>query len=76
METTGKYNTGHVIVAVLGGTVLGALAAFLLAPKSGRDTRRQIAGYFDDAKHTLSRVPEAFKSASHAVGEALAEPRG
>jgi len=75
METTGKYTTGHVVIAVLGGTVLGAVAAFLLAPKSGRDTRQQIAGYFNDAKHTLSRVPEAIKSASHAAGEAFAEPQ-
>ena len=75
MQTTGKYNGGHLVIAILGGTAVGALAAFLLAPKSGRDTRQQIAGYFNDAKHTLSRVPEAFKSASHAVGEVLAEPR-
>jgi len=75
METTGKYGAGHVVIAVLGGTVLGALAAFLLAPKSGRDTRKQIVGYFNDAKDTLSRVPEAFRNASHAVGETFTEPR-
>lgn len=75
VTTTGRYPTGHVAIAVLGGMVLGALAAFLLAPKSGRHTRRQIAGYFNHARHTLSQVPEAFNSASHAAGEVLAEPR-
>jgi len=70
-----KFNTGHVVIAVLSGGVLGALAAFLLAPKSGRETRQQLAGYFNDAKHTLAQVPQAFKSASHAAGEALMEPR-
>ena len=73
METSGKYTMGHVFVAVLGGTALGAIAAFLLAPKSGRETRRQITGYFDDARNTLGRMPEAFRSATHAAGEVLAE---
>ncbi len=75
MENRGKYTTGHVVIAVLSGGVVGALAAFLLVPKSGRDTRQQLAGYFTDATHALSRVPEAFKSAKHAAGEAMTEPR-
>jgi len=75
METKGRYSTGQLAVAVLSGGVLGALAAFLLAPKSGRETRQQLAGYFNGAKDTLARVPDAFKSASHAAGEALMEPR-
>ena len=75
MEPTNRITTKHIVIAALSGGVVSALAAFLLTPKSGRDTRRQLAGYFNDAKNTVSRVPEAFKSASHAAGEALMEPR-
>jgi len=75
METMGKYSSGQVVVAVLSGTMLGALTALLLAPKSGRDTRQQLAGYFHDARHTLARVPEALKVGSHAARQALAEPK-
>ncbi|MBR3647913.1 MAG: YtxH domain-containing protein [Paludibacteraceae bacterium] len=35
-------NAGKVIAALLGGAVLGAAAALLLAPKSGAETRQQI----------------------------------
>ena len=35
-------NAGKVIAALLGGAVLGAATALLLAPKSGAETRQQI----------------------------------
>ena len=35
-------NSGKVIAALLGGAALGAIAALLLAPKSGAETRQQI----------------------------------
>ena len=73
MESTAKYNTGHIFVAVLSGTLLGAITALLVAPKSGRDTRQQIAGYYQDARSTISRVPEALRSASQAAKEVIAE---
>jgi len=76
MEPTSKYTTGHIFIAVLGGTVAGAIAALLWAPKSGPETRQQIAGYYHDAKGTFSRVPEAIKSASHAGKEALQSQSG
>lgn len=34
--------TGKVVAALLGGAAIGALAALLLAPKSGAETRAQI----------------------------------
>lgn len=79
MEGEGKYGTGAVLLGVLGGAAVGAAAALLLAPRSGRETRQQMTGYVDTAKETLSRVPEALKQASHAAREALAdlpEPAG
>ena len=38
-------NAGKVIAALLGGAVLGAAAALLLAPKSGAETRQQRTHY-------------------------------
>ena len=35
-------NAGNVLAAFLGGAVLGAVTALLLAPKSGAETRQQI----------------------------------
>ena len=73
MEPTGKYSTGDIFLAVIGGSLLGAITAILLAPKSGSDTRHQIAEYIDEAKHTISQVPKAIKSASHAAKETLSQ---
>ena len=73
METEGRYGTGTVFLAVLGGAAVGAVAALLLAPRSGRETRSQIVGYVDTAKETLARVPGALRVASEAAQEAMAD---
>jgi hypothetical protein len=76
MKQTGKYNTGHMFLAVLGGTMLGAMTVFLVAPFSGHETRKQMVDYFDGAKKTISKVPEALRNASHAAKEAFIDSRG
>ena len=73
MEQSNKFNTGHIFLAVLGGGLLGAVTALLVAPKSGHDTRKQLAGYFSDTKQRLSHVPEALRSASVAAKESIVE---
>jgi gas vesicle protein len=73
METEHGFGTGTVILAVLGGAAVGAAVALLLAPRSGRETRRQIVGYAGKAKETASRVPEALKQASHVAMEVLSD---
>ena len=73
METESKYGAGTIVLATLGGAVVGAAVALLLAPKSGRETRRQLTGYVDTAKETISRVPDALKAASHAAREAMTD---
>ncbi len=37
-------NLGKLLVAFAGGALIGAAAALLFAPKSGEETRKQIAG--------------------------------
>jgi gas vesicle protein len=74
MESEGRYNGCSMVMAVLGGAAVGAAAALLLAPRSGRETRAAITGGIDTAKDTIGRVPEALRQASHAAMEALGEP--
>ena len=35
-------NTGSIIAALLGGAIVGAMAALLFAPKSGRELREDV----------------------------------
>lgn len=73
MEKKGNcgYGMGTVVLAALGGAMVGATVALLLAPQSGRKTRRQIEGYVDNAKETLEGMPDALKKMSHAARDAL-----
>jgi gas vesicle protein len=73
MKETGKYNTGHIVLAVLGGAAAGAAVALLMAPKSGRETRHQLDGYFETAKEKVSRIPEAIISAATAAEETMSQ---
>jgi hypothetical protein len=73
METTANYNTGHIVLAVLGGALAGAATALLLAPKTGRDTRHQLDGYLDTAKEKVALVPEAFRSAGAAAMDTMSQ---
>jgi len=43
-------NTGTVLISFLIGGIIGAGVALLLAPQSGRKTRRQIMDAADDAR--------------------------
>lgn len=43
-------SAGTVLLAVLGGAVLGAGVALLYAPQSGKRTRRKIMGMKEDAE--------------------------
>ena len=50
------------------GLVLGAGAALLLAPKSGRELRRQLFARFDGAARDFEENAEAERYACEAVG--------
>ena len=41
------------VLAFLGGAAVGAVAALLLAPQSGRTTREQLRGYARKAEDAL-----------------------
>lgn len=71
VKAEGRSSAGRLVIATIAGAVAGAVAGLLLAPRSGSETRRQIGGYVDTARETVSRVPAALKSASHAAKETL-----
>lgn len=73
MDTEKSYGAGTIVLATLGGAAVGAITALLLAPRSGRETRQQLAGYVDTAKNAVARVPEALKKGSDAAWEALGD---
>ena len=58
------------LLAFLGGAALGAVAALLFAPQSGRKTREQLRGYAREAEDALR---EAANEAGQKLGEALSE---
>jgi gas vesicle protein len=61
-----------VLLAFTGGALLGAVAALLLAPRSGEETRRRIAGAAEDTRDAASRLPRALHEASRAAQAAFA----
>lgn len=65
------YSAGHLALAFLGGAAAGAITALLLAPRSGAETREQIAQRASTARDDLAHVPERVKVAyDQAVGAA------
>lgn len=71
MDNQKSFSGFSLFLAALGGAVVGAGVALLLAPASGHDARARIAGVASDARDAVGRVPEALKAASHAAREAM-----
>jgi len=57
----------------IGGALVGATAALLLAPKTGEEIRQQIADYADEAKQRMQDYCEQLK-ADLAAANAPEEP--
>ncbi len=60
------------VLAFLGGTAVGALAALLFAPQSGRESREQLKAYTRRAGENLR---EAGDRASHTLQTAMEKGR-
>jgi gas vesicle protein len=59
-----------------GGALIGGIAALLLAPRSGAETRRRIAGAAEDTRDAAARLPHALQAASSAAQEAFSVALG
>ncbi len=63
----GSGSAAAVVLAFLSGAALGAVAALLLAPQSGRESREQLRGYArraeDNLRDLAGRAGEALEGA-------------
>ena len=65
-----ERSAGAALLVFLGGAAVGAIAALLLAPQTGRKTREQLRTYARKAEDTLR---EAANEAGEKFEEALTE---
>jgi gas vesicle protein len=74
--STGFSGT-NLLLAFAAGAVVGTIAALLLAPAPGAETRRKVRETARDATHKpkelAHRVTEAVRESRHAAGEQIAE---
>jgi len=68
-ESSESSNVGTAITFLLIGLGAGALAGLLLAPKSGKQLRRDIRNGLDDAKETLGDWADDAKSHLRDAGD-------
>ena len=61
-----RENNSGILVAFLSGAVLGATAALLLAPRSGKETRKLLVDYGCDLK---DKLPEELRKRADATIE-------
>ncbi len=60
-EDMASSNTGTVILAFITGGVVGAALGVLFAPKSGKETREDIAGTVEDVKTKTEELAQEAK---------------
>lgn len=73
MSERNGFGAGQLFLAFLGGAAAGAAVALLTAPRSGRDTRAQLAGYVHTGRDKSLQLPQAVKAASAAARDAFTE---
>jgi gas vesicle protein len=56
------YDTGSLVASFLLGGIVGAGIAILLAPQSGRETRKKIKEYAESVKEKAAESVEKVKS--------------
>lgn len=62
---------GGVLLAFLGGATIGAVAAYLSAPRPGSESRARLRALANDAQDGATRLPEALRRATLAAREAF-----
>jgi gas vesicle protein len=67
-----RSGTFALFFSFLGGALVGGVTALLLAPRSGAETRRRIAGAVESSRATAARLPSALRRASGAAQSAFA----
>ena len=70
-ETSESSNVGTAITFLLIGLGAGALAGLLLAPKSGKQLRRDLQRGYEDAKDTIGDWADEAKDRVREAGDAV-----
>lgn len=70
-SSAGSAFTGFIIGALAGG-----VAALLLAPRSGADTRARLRRVAEDSRDRAERLPVAVRDATEAAVEAFTDSLG
>jgi gas vesicle protein len=80
MDSDNNTSVGTVLLAVLGGAILGAGAALLYAPQSGRRTRQKLRDLREDAgdyaQDVMDKTEEYVETARAKGEEWLQKARG
>jgi gas vesicle protein len=63
MRDDNAYSGAHLLVTFMAGAAAGVVAALLLAPQSGTESRNQIRGWAKEAQSKAGRLPKAVKAA-------------
>jgi gas vesicle protein len=63
MESKQGYGTGALLLAFAAGATAGAVAALLLAPEAGQDTRERLARLASRSERKLKLASDAFRTA-------------
>ncbi|WP_306643346.1 YtxH domain-containing protein [Sanyastnella coralliicola] len=63
--------TKDVLVGAVAGAVAGLVTGILVAPDSGKNTRKKIANKVDEAKETLSEIKDQVVKKGHDVAEEI-----
>jgi len=66
-------STGTVLTGLVVGALAGGLAALLMAPRSGAETRARLRRVVDDSRERAERLPGAVREATEAAVEAFTE---
>jgi gas vesicle protein len=72
-ESSDREAAGTAVVFLLIGLGVGALAGLLLAPKSGRQLRRDLKRGYEDAKDSLGEWADEAKERVREAGEHVRE---
>jgi gas vesicle protein len=72
-ESSDRDTVGTAVVFLLIGMGVGALAGLLLAPKSGKQLRRDLKRGYEDAKDTLGEWADEAKERVREAGEHVRE---
>ena len=76
MQKQGGSGTSTITLLLIGGAVLGAAAGLIFAPKTGKETRKELKQYANKATKEVAAVAQRAKGSLEAAfekGRALLE---